>query len=299
MTTPNSAQFQHVTRDKQLALIYDSLQNLLPTSVEVNITAELATLISQGALSTDLLQQIVDRDPQETAGIQSLVNQGVITSTQLLNIANEIIALPHTTQLQALTSSQVASLSAIQSSTALTTSQIQSLNATQVSALAAINQISIGSIYSQSANFTRPADTTAYAALDTVADSVGSPTMMQFTAVGVSGYITKAMIRTSQSANVARYRLHLYQATMTNTGDNTAFTFLSANFANWIGSIDFPACATEGAGSDIAYAINRDIRLEYTVASGSTIFARLETLDVFTPANAQTFLIILGLEKNA
>jgi hypothetical protein len=154
-----------------------------------------------------------------------------------------------------------------------------------------------------SAEFSRPADTTAYAAKDAVANSTSAPTVLTFTnlarvAAG-SGYVTKARLMTTQSPNVTQFRVHLYHTAPTAINDNAQWTLLWANRANRIGFIDFNSMQTEGSGSDAANAINGTVRLAFKCASASrNIFGLLETLGAFTPASAQSFFVELTAENN-
>lgn len=154
-----------------------------------------------------------------------------------------------------------------------------------------------------STSFTRPADTTAYAAKDAVSDSTSAPTVLTFSNIARvnagSGYITKARLMTNQSTNTTRFRLHLYHTTPTAINDNAAWTLLWANRANRIGYIDFDSLQTEGSGSDAANALNSTVRLAFKCASASrAIYGLLETLGVFTPASGQVFFLELSSENN-
>lgn len=160
-----------------------------------------------------------------------------------------------------------------------------------------------GNTAAVSVSFTRPADTTAYAAKDAVSNSTSAPTVLTFSNLARvnagSGYITKARVMTDQAANVARFRLHLYHTAPTAINDNAQHTILWANRANRIGFIDFDAMQTEGTGSDAANALNSTIRLAFVCAAASrTIYGLLETRDAFTPANGQNFLIEITSENN-
>lgn len=160
-----------------------------------------------------------------------------------------------------------------------------------------------GNTSAVSVSFTRPADTTAYAAKDAVSNSTSAPTVLTFTNLARvsagSGYITKARLMTDQAANVARFRLHLYHTAPTAINDNAQHAMLWANRANRIGFIDFEAMQTEGTGSDTANALNSTIRLAFVCAAASrTLYGLLETRDAFTPANAQNFFIELMSENN-
>lgn len=160
-----------------------------------------------------------------------------------------------------------------------------------------------GKLIFQSVTFTRPADTTAYAAKDAVSNSTGSPTVLTFTSLmrvsGGLGYNVKARLMTNQSTCVARFRLHLFRSSPTAINDNSPYTFLWADRSNWLGYIDFSACQTEGSGSDAAFSLNDTVRLVVGSAGGSlTVYGLLVTLDAFTPANGQQFHIGLNADVN-
>lgn len=152
------------------------------------------------------------------------------------------------------------------------------------------------------ATFTRPSDTTAYAAKDAVSNSTSSPTILTFTSMarisGGSGYITKARLYTNQSTNVSLFRLHLYNSSITAINDNAAFTILDTNAATHVGAIDFPVLQTEGSGSDVAYGVNSSIYIPFVTSGSANLFGLLEVLTAFTPASAQTFKIYLSATQN-
>lgn len=194
-------------------------------------------------------------------------------------------------------------LAKLPTSPSTSTLQTSILNAIQAGIYAGENHI--GAVSGQgtvvAVTLTRPADTTAYAALDTIADSTSAPTIISFANVARvnagTGYIVKARLETNQSTNVARFRLHLYHTTPTAINDNAACTVLWANRANKIGFIDFDPAITEGTGSDVAITLNASARLKFTCATGSkTIYGILQTRDAFTPVSAQNFYIELTSE---
>lgn len=151
------------------------------------------------------------------------------------------------------------------------------------------------------AEFTRPADTTAYAANDAVANSTSAPTILTFADVarvaGGSAYIVKAELCTDQAACVAAFRLHLFTTSVTPINDNAAHTSLWATRASRVGYIDFPAVAQEGSGSTSAFALWTGQLLAVTGATAN-LFGLLQTKSAFTPASAQNFSIRLGVDRN-
>ena len=159
-----------------------------------------------------------------------------------------------------------------------------------------------GKLISSDINLTRPANVTAYTALDAVSDSTSAPTVLTFanivTTAGDTGYITKALIVTDQSTNIARFKLHLFNTAPTAINDNAAQTILYANRATYIGYISWNACGTEGTGSDCAYSLADTLRLAFTSGATTSLFGLLETLDGFTPASGQKFYIKLLNDAN-
>ena len=154
------------------------------------------------------------------------------------------------------------------------------------------------------ATFARPADTSAYAALDTVSTSTSAPVVITLSNMARinagSGYITKARIMTDQKTNTARLRLHLFHTAPTLTNDNAAFPLLWADRANRVGKIDFSPMTTEDpTNSTCAESLNESVRLSFTCEAANTaLYGILETLDAFTPASGQNFYISLTAEQN-
>lgn len=160
----------------------------------------------------------------------------------------------------------------------------------------------VGLLAPVSLEFTRPADTAAYVANDSVSDSTSAPTTLEFTnavrANGGSGYITRAVLVTNQSTNVSQFRLHLYSVAPTAGNDNAPFALSWAQRANGLGFIDFDAMQTEGSGSDMAVAVWRQPLAIIAAGGTRSIFAKLETKLGFTPASGQVFRIVLIVDQN-
>lgn len=150
------------------------------------------------------------------------------------------------------------------------------------------------------ATFTRPADTTAYAANDVVGPAVTANLSFAgaFRVNAGSAYIVKAKLKTNQSTNTAQFRLHLYNAAPTAIADNSPATLLFADEAKHLGWIDFPTMQTEGTGSDAAIALWTGQISAMAAAADTTIFGVLETKTAFTPASGQQFAVRLSLDQN-
>lgn len=151
-----------------------------------------------------------------------------------------------------------------------------------------------------SASFTRPADTTAYASGDLVANSVtaGSVTPMSFTmsrVTGVGGMLRRVRVRKSgTSVANATFRVHIYTAspTMTN-GDNGAWS--SNQVANYVGSVDvtLDKVFTDGSSGYGAPLIGNEINF-----TADTCYIVLEARAAYTPGSAEVFTVDLELLRN-
>ena len=157
-----------------------------------------------------------------------------------------------------------------------------------------------GKSVQKSASFTRPADTTAYAANDAIADSTSAPTLLSFAncanANGGQGYIVKTRLLTNQKTCTARFRLSFYHTAPSPVNDNAPKPMLYANKDKLIGRIDLDPCTTEDTTSDAAFALSTALMPYVCAAADTTIYCILTTLDAFTPASAQQFYLEITCE---
>lgn len=160
-------------------------------------------------------------------------------------------------------------------------------------------------ISSPSANFTRPADTTAYAAGDLVANSTTAGSVvplswtLQSSNINAPFTIKRARIVTSATAVTnLNLRLHLYGASpAVANGDNGAYS--STQAATYLGYLSCDGTTTPGAKfSDGAVAIGAQTagaEINARFASGKTIYGLLEAVAAYTPASGETFTVVLDL----
>ena len=157
-----------------------------------------------------------------------------------------------------------------------------------------------GKSVQKSASFTRPADTTAYAANDAIADSTSAPTLLSFAncanANGGQGYIVKTRLLTNQKTCTARFRLSFYHTAPSPVNDNAPKPMLYANKDKLIGRIDLDPCNTEDTTSDAAFTLSTALMPYVCAAADTTIYCILTTLDAFTPASAQQFFLEITCE---
>lgn len=141
-----------------------------------------------------------------------------------------------------------------------------------------------------SATFTRPADTTAYAANDLVANSVtaGSVTPMTFASATGFGAVTRARVEKSdKSTTNAAFDLYLFDQSPTVTnGDNAAFAI--AALAGYLGKVS----VTVGqAGGTSGASGNADAS---AISPGSArIYGLLVATAAYAPASAEVFTVSL------
>jgi len=161
-----------------------------------------------------------------------------------------------------------------------------------------------GNLVMISTEFTRPADTTAYAANDVVSDSTSATTMEALAGAarvsGGSGYIVGIRIATDKKSIVPRIRLHLFNTNgATLAADNAAWKDLYADSAKRVGYWDLPAMITgaDSTNSDNSRSIDLACRIPFTCAVTSLYYVT-ETLDAFTPASGQKFTVTLFVDRN-
>lgn len=145
---------------------------------------------------------------------------------------------------------------------------------------------------------TRPADTTAYASGDLVANSTTAASVTPFSFGGAiraglnNGFrIEEVRLRKSTTSTTnASFRAHFYRAspgTPTN-GDNGAWL---TSGANYVGGFDITCdrVFSDGAFGRGVPLVGSSLLMMPT--SGSTLFALLEARGAYTPGNAETFTL--------
>lgn len=148
--------------------------------------------------------------------------------------------------------------------------------------------------------FTRPADTTAYASGDLVANSTtaGSVVPLVFTKpVGAAPYamIRRARLRKSSvGVTSSSFRLHLFRAAPTPAnGDNGVFS--TTGVADYIGAMDIiiDRAFTDGAAGQGVPLIGSEINTQWP-ASGM-LYGLLEARGAYTPVSAETVTAVLEI----
>lgn len=145
-----------------------------------------------------------------------------------------------------------------------------------------------------SASFTRPADTTAYASGDLVANSttVGSVVPLTFAnctrGSGRSAQIRRVRIsKTGTSITNTTVRVHLFNVlpTVATNGDNGAIT-IATGAAGYLGAVDvvINQAFNDGAAGALTTEIN---------VNNLTLYGLLEARGAWTPASAEVITVTL------
>ena len=148
-----------------------------------------------------------------------------------------------------------------------------------------------------SANFTRPADTTAYAVGDAVTNSTSSPTVFQLD-LGALGAVAGqgieirklAVVSSAKQATLPLFNVYLNNATFTATNDNAALDIPDATMeqgGSWF------ACDVQNftaSNSRVAYV---NIASPMVLAAADTkLYGIIQAANAYTPVSGEKFTIV-------
>jgi len=153
----------------------------------------------------------------------------------------------------------------------------------------------IGFPVSVSTDITRPADTTAYAANDALSDSTSAPTSGGFTLSNIcrksggSVLITDMIVTSSNDpATPLQGDVFLFNQSVTNINDNTAFAVSDSEIKTCVGVIPF--ALSDVGNNDLYHAQNLSI---LATASGSANLRFLVRVrNAYTPASGEVITVI-------
>lgn len=151
------------------------------------------------------------------------------------------------------------------------------------------------------ASFTRPANTTAYATGQLVANAVaaGSVVPMQFSLdngfpMGQFRLTRARLVKSGPSITNATFRLHLFQALPALTaGDGVALA--STGALAWLGNIDVTTmfAFNDGAAGFGAAAAGSEMFVREAPGNGINIYGLLVALGAYTPISGEIFTVTL------
>lgn len=161
---------------------------------------------------------------------------------------------------------------------------------------------------SATVSFTRPADTTAYASGDLVANSTtaASVAALQFKFPRQRDkalQIKRVNIQKSDASDIANaaFRLHLFRniPTFATNGDNDPISGNTSGATDWIGSLDVTAMialADDAVGQGIPVSGTEVIWQNINAADSAdndTLYGILEARGAYSPASAEVFTVTI------
>lgn len=160
------------------------------------------------------------------------------------------------------------------------------------------------------ASFTRPSNTTAYAAGDVVGPVTTAAVQTLSGAAranGGSGRIVGATLETNNATVTnGTFRVHVYNASFTPDADNAAFALQHTQRAAYQGYFDFNILVADSASAEGAIAqlrvatdVDNGLPLDFECAAGNTaLYAVIVALGAYTPASAQVFQLTIAVEQD-
>lgn len=156
-----------------------------------------------------------------------------------------------------------------------------------------------------SVEFTRPTNTTPYS----IGDAVAASPAALFTfgdiakAKGSVGHVIGAWLRKSTNVvTAASFRLHLFNATVTATTDNSPLAIAWADRAKYQGQLTFAnMLATASIATSIGETIDSVAGVAVPMpfvcgAAAVALYGLLEAAAAYTPGNAEQFQVVLAIE---
>jgi hypothetical protein len=149
-------------------------------------------------------------------------------------------------------------------------------------------------------SFTRPADITAYASGDLVANSTTAGSVAALEFPGGPYLIRRAIMTKSQDATTgASFRLHLFSANPVASapaaGDNGALS-LNVASSGYIGSMDFAMTTAPdiyNTAGNLAAAAPLSGSEMLAPAAANVVYGLIEARGAYTPASGETFSVKL------
>lgn len=151
-------------------------------------------------------------------------------------------------------------------------------------------------------NFTRPSNTTQYAANELVANSATAASVvpMSWATTGSRPFIIPAirLHKTGTSLTSASFRVHLFTAspTVSTNGDNASFSTDVDSSSKWLESYSGTMAAAMSDGCVVNLAPDSGILRSFYVGDPATLYGLIETLATYTPISAEVFTATLFQE---
>lgn len=150
---------------------------------------------------------------------------------------------------------------------------------------------------------TRPADTNAYVANDTWADSTSAPTTGGFTFTsacrtsGGSGVILSvAVVSSVDPATLLQGEIWIFDSAVTAVNDNAAFALSDGDALKLIpgGVIPFTLSSTTGGSGTNSYYTSGALNIGYTCSGSANLRYLVKVKNAYTPASAEALTVRLN-----
>jgi hypothetical protein len=148
-------------------------------------------------------------------------------------------------------------------------------------------------------SITRPADTTAYAANDALANSTSAPTTGGFTFTsagrisGGAGIILDAEVTSSKAASTLQGEVWLFDQAVTAINDNAAFSPSAANALFRVGVIPFSLNGETNFGR----AEITGLGIGFTCVGSANLRALVKVTAAYTPASGEVLTVRLKIAQ--
>lgn len=156
-------------------------------------------------------------------------------------------------------------------------------------ATSANQDIQNAGIKTATTSITRPADTTAYAAGDAIANSTSAPTSGGFVfssiarASGKSGIMSDLVVTSSNPAGGLSGEVYIFDTSVTAVNDNAAFGVSDAEIKTLVAKIPF----TLSAGTSNSSAQVSNLAVGFEAVGGTNLYFLVRVTAVYTPISAE------------
>ena len=149
--------------------------------------------------------------------------------------------------------------------------------------------------------FTRPADTTAYAANDCMSDSTSAPTGGGFTLTGAAkrsglgGIINSIVItNTNPAGTPLQGEVWLFDSGPTAINDNAAFALSDADANKLVGVVPF-TLATGATNNAMAFLSN--LGIGFQCVGSANLRYLIKVIGAYTPASAEQLTVRMNITQ--
>lgn len=154
-------------------------------------------------------------------------------------------------------------------------------------------QIMAEALVTLSTDITRPADTSAYAANDNLANSTSAPTSGGFTLTGAgivsggAGVITDLIVTSSNPAGGLQGEVWIFDTSVTNINDNAAFAISDTEVKTLVAVVPF----TTIADTNNSWAHMQGLMAGYTCVGSANLRYLVKVKAAYTPISGEVITV--------